>query len=151
VRENTTLASLDGFSRLGVLRRAAEDDAATAQVQALDLRPPDIERPAATLSGGNQQKVVMGKWLLADADVLIVDEPTRGVDVGAKSEIHRRIRGLADAGKAVLVVSSELPEVLALADRILVMCEGRITGELEGARATAEQVLQLALPAGRAA
>ena len=104
-----------------------------------------------TLSGGNQQKVVMGKWLLTDADVLIVDEPTRGVDVGAKSEIHRRIRALADTGKAVLVISSELPEVLALADRILVMCEGRITGELDGARATAEQVLNLALPAGRAA
>jgi len=80
-----------------------------------------------------------------------VDEPTRGVDVGAKSEIHRRIRALADTGKAVLVISSELPEVLALADRILVMCEGRITGELDGARATAEQVLNLALPAGRAA
>lgn len=151
VRENTTLAALGRFSRLGVLRRAAEGGAATAQVQALDLRPPDIERPAATLSGGNQQKVVMGKWLLADADVLIVDEPTRGVDVGAKSEIHRRIRALADAGKAVLVVSSELPEVLALADRILVMCEGRIAGELDGASATAEHVLQLALPAGRAA
>jgi ABC-type sugar transport system ATPase subunit len=151
VRENTTLAALGRFSRFGVLRRAAEGNAATAQAQALDLRPPDIERPAATLSGGNQQKVVMGKWLLTDADVLIVDEPTRGVDVGAKSEIHRRIRALADAGKAVLVVSSELPEVLALADRILVMCEGRVTGDLDGARASAEQVLQLALPAGRAA
>ena len=151
VRENTTLAALARFARFGVLRRGAETVAATAQVQALELRPPDIERPAATLSGGNQQKVVMGKWLLTDADVLIVDEPTRGVDVGAKSEIHRRIRALADTGKAVLVISSELPEVLALADRILVMCEGRITGELDGARATAEQVLNLALPAGRAA
>ena len=93
----------------------------------------------------------MAKWLLADADVLIVDEPTRGVDVGSKSEIHRRLRALADAGKAVLVISSELPEVLALADRVVVMGEGRVRGELDGTTATQEHVLALALPGGKAA
>jgi len=93
----------------------------------------------------------MAKWLLADADVLLIDEPTRGVDVGAKVEIHRRIRALADAGKAIVVISSELPEVLALADRIVVMREGRVAGDLVGGSATAEQVLALALPGGKAA
>ncbi|HYB41380.1 MAG TPA: ATP-binding cassette domain-containing protein, partial [Candidatus Methylomirabilis sp.] len=102
-------------------------------------------------SGGNQQKVVLAKWLLADADVLIFDEPTRGVDVAAKSELHQLIRGLADAGKAVLVISSELPEVLALADRIVVMREGTVAGELAAAGATAEGILALALPASHAA
>jgi ABC-type sugar transport system ATPase subunit len=149
VRENVTLAALRTLSRLGVVRRAAERVRAQARVDALELRPPDIERDAATLSGGNQQKVVMAKWLLTDAAVLIVDEPTRGVDVGAKTEIHRRLRALAEEGRALLVISSELPEVLALADRILVMCEGGLRGELPGQGATAEQILALALPSGR--
>jgi len=148
VRENATLAVLRRLSRLGVVRAGLERDRAQRQVDELELRPADIEREVQTLSGGNQQKVVMAKWLLADAAVLIVDEPTRGVDVGAKSEIHRRLRALADAGKALLVISSELPEVLALADRILVMCEGALRGEFDARTATAEQVLALALPAG---
>jgi len=151
VRENVTLATLARFCRVGVVRRAAEDRAAQAQVDAVELRPPDLERTAATLSGGNQQKVVLAKALLAGPDVLIVDEPTRGVDVGAKSEIHRRLRALADSGKAVLVVSSELPEVLALADRVVVLCEGRVRGELDGATARADDILALALPGSAAA
>jgi len=148
VRENATLAVLRRLSRFGVVRGRLERERAQRQVDELELRPADIEREVQTLSGGNQQKVVMAKWLLADAAVLIVDEPTRGVDVGAKSEIHRRLRALADAGKALLVISSELPEVLALADRILVMGDGMLRGELDGRTATAEQVLALALPAG---
>jgi len=151
VRENATLATLRRFSPWGVVRFAAERDAASRQTSAVELRPPDIERETGTLSGGNQQKVVLAKWLLADADLLIFDEPTRGVDVAAKAELHHLIRTLADAGKAILVISSELPEVLALADRIVVMREGRVAGEMAGAGATAEAVLALALPASHAA
>ncbi len=151
VRENATLATLQEFSAWGVVRPRAEREAAARQTRAVELRPPDIEREAGTLSGGNQQKVVLAKWLLADADLLIFDEPTRGVDVAAKAELHHLIRRLADAGKAILVISSELPEILALADRIVVMREGRVAGELPGSGATAEAVLALALPAAHAA
>ena len=151
VRENVTLATLGSFSRRGILRLGAEREAAARQTRAVELRPPEIDREAGTLSGGNQQKVVLAKWLLADADLLIFDEPTRGVDVAAKAELHRLIRGLADGGKAVLVVSSELPEVLALADRIVVMREGTVAGELGASAATAEHILALALPASHAA
>jgi ABC-type sugar transport system ATPase subunit len=151
VRENVTLPTLAEFSSYGVIRSRLERAAAARQTAAVELRPPDIEREAGTLSGGNQQKVVVAKWLLADADLLIFDEPTRGVDVATKAELHRLIRALADGGKAVLVISSELPEILALADRIVVMREGRVAGELPAAEATAERVLALALPASRAA
>lgn len=151
VRENVTLPTLGRFARWGVVRGEREQAAAARQVQAVELRPPDVERETGTLSGGNQQKVVLAKWLLADADVLLFDEPTRGVDIATKTELHRVIRSLADAGKAVLVISSELPEVLALADRIVVMREGRISGELAAAGATAERVLALALPVSHAA
>ncbi len=151
VRENVTLATLRRFSRAGVVRRGVERASAQRQVAEVELRPPEIERETGTLSGGNQQKVVLAKWLLADADVLLFDEPTRGVDVATKVELHRIVRALADAGKAVLVVSSELPEILALADRILVMREGRLAGELAAAEATAERVLALALPSPHAA
>jgi len=147
VRENVTLPVLERWSRAGVVRvgdeRAAAADA-TARVQ---LRPPDIERETRTLSGGNQQKVVMARALLAEARVLIVDEPTRGVDVGVKTELHRRIRMLADEGRAVLLISSEMPEVLALADRIVVMREGRVTGTLAAAGATPEAIMTLAVAA----
>lgn len=151
VRENTTLPSLRRFTRLGALRLREEKDTAAAQIAAVELAPATLERPAGTLSGGNQQKVVLAKWLLANADVLVVDEPTRGVDVGAKIEIHRQLRALADRGKAVLVISSELPEVLALADRILVMRAGRLSAAFAAEDATPERVLAAALPEGHAA
>ena len=151
VRENVTLAALERFSRFGVIQSKSEGEAASRQTGVVELRPPDIEREAGTLSGGNQQKVVLAKWLLTDAALLIFDEPTRGVDVATKVELHRLIRSLADAGKAILVISSELPEILALADRIVVMREGRVAGELAGSGATAERVLALALPASHAA
>jgi ribose transport system ATP-binding protein len=151
VRENVTLPTLARFARWGVVRGERERRAAAQQVSAVELRPPEIEREAGTLSGGNQQKVVLAKWLLADADVLLFDEPTRGVDIATKTELHRVIRALADAGKAVLVVSSELPEILALADRIVVMREGGVSGELSASDATAERILALALPASHAA
>ncbi len=151
VRENTALPSLRRFSTWGVLRLRAERDAAAAQIATVELGAATLERLAGTLSGGNQQKVVLAKWLLANADVLIVDEPTRGVDVGAKIEIHKQLRSLADRGKAVLVISSELPEVLALADRIVVLREGVVSATFDSAEATAEQILAAALPGTHAA
>jgi ABC-type sugar transport system ATPase subunit len=151
VRENVTLPSLRRFTRLGALRLRAEREAAAAQIAAVELAAATLERPARTLSGGNQQKVVLAKWLLADAEVLIVDEPTRGVDVGAKIEIHKQLRKLADGGKAVLVISSELPEILALADRILVLRAGSLSATFAATEATPERVLAAALPEGHAA
>ena len=147
LRENITLPVLERFVRRGQIRVAGERDAALAEARAVDVRPtpPDVERVTAQLSGGNQQKVVLAKWLLTDADVVVFDEPTRGVDVGAKVELHRQIRALADRGKAVLLISSELPELLALADRVLVMREGRIAGELAGDSLSAEAVMALAV------
>lgn len=96
------------------------------------------------LSGGNQQKVVIGKWLTRDCDILIFDEPTRGIDVGAKAEIYNLLHQLAAQGKSIIVISSELPEILRLSHRIVVMCEGRITGELRGSEATQEQIMSYA-------
>jgi ribose transport system ATP-binding protein/rhamnose transport system ATP-binding protein len=113
-------------------------------IDELRIVTPGVRQIVGNLSGGNQQKVLLAKWLAMEPRLLIVDEPTRGVDVGARSEIYRLLRALAAKGVALLVVSSELPEVLALADRIVVMAEGRTVGELEGERATEEQVLRLA-------
>ena len=147
VRANVTLPVLARFTRWGRIRRADEARTAAAAVADVALRPPDIERPTRTLSGGNQQKVVLAKWLLAHAPVLLFDEPTRGVDVAAKTELHRQIRALADAGRAVLLITSELPELLALADRVLVMRAGRVTAELAGDAVSAERVMAQAFAA----
>jgi ribose transport system ATP-binding protein len=103
-----------------------------------------LQQKVKHLSGGNQQKVVLGRWLIADSNVLIFDEPTRGIDVGAKSEIYRLLNNLARQGKAIIMISSELPEILRMSHRILVMCEGRITGELKAAEATQEAIMQYA-------
>jgi ribose transport system ATP-binding protein len=145
VGENTTLPVLDRFVTLGGLNRTAEHDAAQQAIARAQVRPLAVDRVTSTLSGGNQQKVVLAKWLLADADLLIFDEPTRGVDVGGKVELHRQIRALADEGKGVVVISSEMPEVLALADRVIVMREGRVTGEVSGTGAKAEDIMSLAV------
>jgi ribose transport system ATP-binding protein len=126
VYRNITLASQTEFARAGSLSGTAERRAAAGQVDALQVRPADLEREVRTLSGGNQQKVVLARWLLRDCAVLLLDEPTRGVDIGARSEIYALIRDLADSGVAVLVVSSEIPEVLGLADRVLVVSDGRV-------------------------
>jgi ABC-type sugar transport system ATPase subunit len=99
-------------------------------VEALSIKTPNWQQQVKNLSGGNQQKVVIGKWLTADTDILIFDEPTRGIDVGAKSEIYRLLNDLAQQGKSIIMISSELPEILRMSHRIIVMCEGRITGEL---------------------
>jgi ABC-type sugar transport system ATPase subunit len=130
--------------RVGVIDDVREAAQAAAQVKALAIKTAGLEVTPDALSGGNQQKVVAGKWLATKPRVLLLDEPTKGVDVGAKFEIHNLIRKQADTGMACLMVSSDLPEVLALADRILVMREGRLCGELAGAAATEEAVMRLA-------
>ena len=145
VEVNTVLASLRNFAnRFGWVRTSATRKQALAQVQALTIKTPGISQLVKNLSGGNQQKVVIAKWLTADTDVLIFDEPTRGIDVGAKSEIYRLLNDLAKQGKSIVMISSELPEILRMSHRILVMCEGRITGELSAAEATQERIMTLA-------
>ncbi len=114
----------------------------------LSIRTPSLQQKTKNLSGGNQQKVVVGKWLTADTQVLIFDEPTRGIDVGAKSEIYRLLNDLAKQGKSIIMISSELPEILRMSHRIVVMCEGRITGELTSAEATQEKIMKFATQRG---
>src|SRR5262249_34591900 len=146
VRDNFALPNLASWSRLGFVNRRRERDAFAGHVEGLRIRVADPEQPARNLSGGNQQKVVLAKWLQRDCDVVIFDEPTRGLDVGAKYEIYLLMNELAARGKAILMISSELPEVLGMSDRILVMHEGRLSGEItDVAGATQEQVLQLAV------
>nr|WP_203453754.1 sugar ABC transporter ATP-binding protein [Jiangella aurantiaca] len=124
IYRNVSLATIGRFARGGFLNRGDEKRAATEHIKSLDVRPADVERAVRTLSGGNQQKVVLARWLLRECRVLLLDEPTRGVDVGARSEIYALVRRLADEGVAVVLVSSEVPEVLGLADRVLVLRDG---------------------------
>ena len=118
--------------------------ACAEQKDALAIKTPSLEQLLKTLSGGNQQKVLVSRWLLTVPDILMIDEPTRGIDVGAKAEIHRLMSALAKQGKAVLMVSSEMPEVLGMSDRVLVMHEGRLTGEFSREEATQEKIMQAA-------
>jgi L-arabinose transport system ATP-binding protein len=145
VRDNASLAVLDRLSRFRFVRRAREREVVRRYVQQLRVRTPSIEEEVRRLSGGNQQKVVLARWLARRPKVLILDEPTRGIDVGAKAEIYSLIDQLASDGVAVLVISSELPEILGLADRIIVMQHGRLTGELSRNEATEERILALAM------
>jgi len=139
------MTALPRFLRLrAFLDGAALAAAAGRHVRQLGIRTPSLAQPVKLLSGGNQQKVVIAKWLLRDCDILFFDEPTRGIDVGAKAEIHALIDALAAEGKAIVMISSELPEILRLSHRILVMCEGRVTGELGAHEATQEGIMQLA-------
>lgn len=141
-RENLSLAILRRLSRVGFVRRRRERDLTREYFERLAVRAPDIDAPASGLSGGNQQKVALAKWLAARCPVLIVDEPTRGVDVGAKAEIHALLDRLAAEGTAILLISSELPELLALSTRVIVLREGRMVGELNRAAATQERVMR---------
>jgi ribose transport system ATP-binding protein len=146
VRANIALPNLKRFSSaFGLVDDTKLGDSARAFIGQLAIRTPSERQEVSLLSGGNQQKVVLAKWLLRDCDILIFDEPTRGIDVGAKAEIYRLLQNLASLGKAIIVISSELPEVLRLSHRIAVMCEGRLTGILPGGAATTqEQIMQLA-------
>jgi L-arabinose transport system ATP-binding protein len=145
VSDNLSIAVLDRLRLFRFVRRAAEKRLVDKYVERLSVRTPSTSHVIRKLSGGNQQKVVLARWLARAPQVLILDEPTRGIDVGAKAEIYRIIADLANAGIAILVISSELPEVIGLADRIIVMQNGHITGELSQAEATEEAVLSLAM------
>jgi len=145
VATNTLLASLSRFrSPVGWMRNKAMRALAEQNVKTLSIKTPSIAQKVNYLSGGNQQKVVIAKWLNRNCDVLIFDEPTRGIDIGAKQEIYKLLNVLAQEGKAIIMISSELPEILRMSHRILVMCEGRIAGELSGAEATQEKIMYYA-------
>ncbi len=146
VRENFGLPNLNEFSACGIIKEKRERSAFANYVDRLSIKIPNQEQLARNLSGGNQQKVVLAKWMEKNAEVVIFDEPTRGIDVGAKYEIYMLINELASQGKAILMISSELPEVLGMSDRILVMHEGRITGEVcDVANATQQELMELAV------
>lgn len=146
VRDNFALPNLDWLSSCGFVKRGEERAAFAGYVDSLQIKVPNQEQAAKNLSGGNQQKVVLAKWLARNCEVLIFDEPTRGIDVGAKYEIYCLMNELAAKGKSIIMISSELPEVLGMSDRILVMHEGRITGEITDVKAaTQEQILEMAV------
>lgn len=145
---NVAAADLARFTRGGLLSEPEMERTAERYVRELRIVTPDVRREVRSLSGGNQQKVLLAKWLLREPRLLIVDEPTRGVDVGSKSDIYAILRDLAARGIALLVVSSDLPEVLALAHRVVVMAGGRVAGELDGAVATEIAILDMAAPQG---
>ncbi|MGF6723277.1 ribose transport system ATP-binding protein [Paraburkholderia sp. GAS41] len=145
VESNIVMSNLRKFLSLNFfLRRKQMRRTATHFIKLLAIRTPSAAQPVRLLSGGNQQKIVIAKWLERDCDVLFFDEPTRGIDVGAKSEIYKLLRALAAEGKAIVMISSELPEILRMSDRVVVMCEGRITGELSASEATQERIMHLA-------
>lgn len=146
IKDNIIAANLEAVSPNGILRDAKSEQLATRLVDDLHIVTPGIEREVMFLSGGNQQKVLLGKWLARKPQILIVDEPTRGIDVGAKSDLYKILRELAKSGVALLVVSSDLPEVLALAHRIVVVSEGRTVGELDANQADEVTILQMATP-----
>jgi ABC-type sugar transport system ATPase subunit len=146
VQDNFGLPNLRAFGRWGFINRGREAGALAEHVESLRIKLADPRQSAGTLSGGNQQKVVLAKWLERNAEVVIFDEPTRGIDVGAKYEIYQLMNQIAEQGKAILMISSELPEVLGMSDRILVMREGRLSGEItDVAAATQEDIMQLAV------
>jgi D-xylose transport system ATP-binding protein len=144
VSENLTLASLRRFARGPLVDDTAREAQAREEAGVLQIRSPGLAAPVRQLSGGNQQKVVLGKWLLTKPRVLFLDEPTRGVDVGAKAEIHRLIAELAEAGLGVVLVSSDLPELLGMSHRVLVLSLGAATAELSASEATPEAVMTAA-------
>jgi ABC-type sugar transport system ATPase subunit len=144
VRENISLAKLGDLTNAGFVRRSEERALSQRFIEALQIRTPGMEQKVINLSGGNQQKVVLAKWLALAPKILLVDEPTRGVDVGAKAEVHQLLNQLAQRGVAILMISSELPEIIGMSDRVLVMRQGTITGELSRAELTQERIMELA-------
>ncbi len=144
VRDNMLSAALPWYSKAGFVQGKRAARAAEEQRETLAIKTPSMRQLISNLSGGNQQKVLISRWLLTLPDILMIDEPTRGIDVGAKSEIHRLMSLLASQGKAILMVSSEMPEILGMSDRIVVMHEGRVSGELDRAEATQDRIMELA-------
>ena len=144
VAENTTMASMENFMSGLFINKKKEADSAWEYVKALKTKTPTVDTEVVNLSGGNQQKVVIAKWLVRDCEILIFDEPTRGIDVGAKSEIYTLMNELVAQGKSIIMISSEMTEVLRMSDRVIVMCEGRKTGEIDISEATQENIMHLA-------
>ena len=144
VAENTTMATMEQFMSGLFINEKKEKEVAEKYVEALATKTPNVEQLVVNLSGGNQQKVVIAKWLTRDCQILIFDEPTRGIDVGAKNEIYKLMNKLAAEGKSIIMISSEMTEILRMSDRIVVMCEGKKTGEIDIAEATQENIMNLA-------
>ena len=144
IRNNITLASLKDIGRYGMINAAMEEEAAQKYFEELNVKANHLDVKVNTLSGGNQQKVVLSKWLMKHPKVLILDEPTRGIDVGAKYEIYKIMVNLARQGMGIVMISSELPELISMSDRIIVLANGRLTGEIEGREATQENIMHLA-------
>ena len=144
VNENTTLATMEQFTSGIFINKAKEKEVSEKYIKELATKTPNGDQLVVNLSGGNQQKVVIAKWLTRDSDILIFDEPTRGIDVGAKSEIYHLMNELVAAGKSIIMISSEMTEILRMSDRIIVMCEGRVTGEIGIEEATQERIMHAA-------
>jgi ribose transport system ATP-binding protein/inositol transport system ATP-binding protein len=144
VKENISLASLKKFAKGGILDKKQELKVANQYVKDLGIKTPSANAMVSNLSGGNQQKVVLAKWLVSQPDIIIFDEPTRGIDVGAKRDIYLLINNLAKAGKGVIMISSEMPEIIGICDRALIMCEGQITGELYRSQFSQELIMAYA-------
>ena len=151
VEQNLTAAIPGKIAPRGVIRRVLEEAFAESSVKKLRIRLASLRQPIGELSGGNQQKTILARWLLTDPGILILDEPTRGIDIGVKAEFYDMIGDLAASGRAILLISSEMPELLALCDRILVMAEGRLTADLPRAGATQEAIMSAAVPKSAAA
>ena len=145
IKFNTTLANLGGVSSSGVINKDKEYAVAVEYKEKLRTKCPTVEQNVGNLSGGNQQKVLLAKWMFADPDILILDEPTRGIDVGAKYEIYCIMNQLASEGKTVIMISSEMPELLGMCDRLYIMNEGRIVGEMNAEEATQESIMSCIL------
>ncbi len=148
IRVNTTLARMDKVARFGVIDKNKEYEVAESYKEKLRTKTTSVEQNVGNLSGGNQQKVLLGKWMFTEPDIMILDEPTRGIDVGAKYEIYNIINSLAEEGKSIVMISSELPEILGMCDRIYVMDQGKFVGELERAEATQEKIMSMILKQG---
>ena len=144
VAENTAISSMERYTRFGLINDRLLKEESQAENEKLRTKTPSMEQALKNLSGGNQQKVIIARWLIKNSDILIFDEPTRGIDVGAKSEIYKLMNDLAKQGKSIIMISSELVEILRMSDRVLVMCEGRKTGELDISEANQENIMQLA-------
>jgi len=148
VRFNMSIASLKQFARYGFVNSLKENEVVQKFVDAIQILTPGLEQKAKNLSGGNQQKVILGKWLACDSDIIIFDEPTRGIDVGAKQEIYLLMNKLVREGKSIILVSSELPEIIGMSDRVLVIFEGTITAELDKDELSQELILSKASSEG---
>lgn len=144
VADNTVLASLDKFVEMGFIKDKKIEETAEEKNKLLRTKTPGMHQILRNLSGGNQQKVIVARWLIKDSDIFIFDEPTRGIDIGAKSEMYELMENLAASGKSIIMISSELAEILRLSDRIIVMCEGRVTADMDIADATQEEIMKFA-------